>query len=221
MEFNSKYLTVLTFLTFNCGQWVTVSLCNCCSEILYFIRLGVDDSSCQYCPENLSTTEQMKTHISETKELIGHLKTHSRTSTSQAQAEKKESTALKEGFYHPTLKRPKHSGVSRQPNKSEKMEQLPNKKTNTQYYIFKEKGKIKKVVRTVFKPNEKFQHNLGKRVELEEETGEDGVKGKTCYEFDEFDDMKEESSVDDELSCNLDDLLRSFEEEELGQSSGK
>merc|ERR1711913_278767 len=93
-----------------------------------FMRLGVDDSSCQYCPENLSTTEQMKTHISETKELIGHLKTNSRTSTSQAQAEKKESTALKEGFYHPTLKRPKHSGVSRHPNKSEKMEQLPNKK---------------------------------------------------------------------------------------------
>ena len=39
----------------------------------------------------------------------------------------------------------------------------------------------------------------------------------------ELKDMKdiEESSVEDELSSNLDDLLRSFEEEELSQSSGK
>ena len=210
-----------------------MSLCKCCCEILCFIRLGVDD-----CPEKLSSTEQMKTHIkeshecefcqatfSETKELIGHLKTHSRTSASSAQTEKKESTALKEGFYHPTLKRPRHSGVSRSgpPNKSEKMEQLPNKKTNTQYYIFKEKGKIKKVVRTVFKPNEKSQQNLGQRAELEEETVDDEETEKPNYQFDEFEEMKdmEESSVDDELSCNLDDLLRSFEEEEQGQSSGK
>ena len=162
--------------------------------------------------------------VSETKELIGHLKTHSRISASSAQPEKKESTALKEGFYHPTLKRPKHSEVSRSgpPNKSERVEQLANRKSNTQYYFFKEKGKIKKVVRTVFKPNEKSQQNLGK-IEEQEEKGDYKEKENPMYQFDEFEEMKdmEESSVDDELSCNLDDLLRSFEEEEQGQSSGK
>ena len=102
------------------------------------------------------------------------------------------------------------------------MEPLAKKKTNTQYYIFKEKGKIKKVVRTVFKPNEQSQNNLGKREELEE-TGDDQVKEKPSYEFDDFEETKDmdESSVGDELSCNLDDLLRSFEEEEHSQSSGK
>ena len=158
------------------------------------------------------------------KEQIGHLKTHSRISASSAQPKKKESTALKEGFYHPTLKRPKPSEVSRSgpPNKSDKMEQLANKKSNTQYYFFKEKGKIKKVVRTVFKPNEKYQQNLGKREE-QEEKGDDKDRENPKYQFDEFEEMKdmEESSVDDELSCNLDDLLKSFEEEEQGQSSGK
>ena len=102
------------------------------------------------------------------------------------------------------------------------MEQLANQKSNTQYYFFKEKGKIKKVVRTVFKPNEKSQQNLGKREE-QEETGDDKKKENPKFQFDEFEEMKdmEESSVDDELSCNLDDLLKSFEEEEQGQSSGK
>merc|ERR1712226_1449404 len=106
-----------------------------------YMRLGVDGQS---CPEKLSSAEQMETLIkesdegescnaffSETKELIVHLKTHSRTSASSVQTEKKESTALKEGFYHPTLKRPKPIGVSGPSNKSEKME--PNKKSNTQY----------------------------------------------------------------------------------------
>ena len=98
----------------------------------------------------------------------------------------------------------------------------PNKKSNTQYYIFKEKGKIKKVVRTVFKPNENHHQNLDKREELEETVG-DEEKEEPNYQFDDFEETKdmEESSVDDELSCNLDDLLRSFEEEELSQSSGK
>ena len=195
---------------------------------LCFIRLGVEGQSPQYSPENLSSSEQMKTDIkgsqeatfSETKELIVQLKTQSRTSTSSGQTERKESTALKEGFYHPTLKRPKPScAVSGPSNKSEKME--ANKKPNTQYYIFKEKGKIKKVVRTVFKPK-KPQPNLGKSEEADE-TVDDEEKEKPDYQFDDFEDMKEteESSVDDELSCNLDDLLRSFEEEELSQSSGK
>ena len=84
-------------------------------------------------------------------------------------------------------------------DKMEQLERLQKKKANTQYYIFKEKGKIKKVVRTVFKPNASHQENIG---EEEEDTKD-----------------IEESSVDDELSCNLDDLLRSFEEEELSQSS--
>ena len=99
----------------------------------------------------------------------------------------------------------------------------PNKKSNTQYYIFKEKGKIKKVVRTVFKPNENQKQNVGQREQQEENSGEE-EKEKPNYQFDDFEEMKdmeESSSVDDELSCNLDDLLRSFEEEELSQSSGK
>ena len=76
----------------------------------------------------------MKTLVKDSQEtkLLLHLKTQKRTAASSAPAEKKESTTLKEGFYHPTLKRPQHGGVSGPAKKSEKMEHLVKKKTNTQ-----------------------------------------------------------------------------------------
>ena len=160
---------------------------------------------------------------------------------SSAHIEGKDPTSLKEGFYHPTLKRPKNQ-ISVFDNKSSRKEKFEKKKANTQYYIFKEKGKIKKVVRTVFTPNPNAQQDVCKEVDMEvtddmEVTGDmevtndvevtvtkrtnDQEKLETA-QF-ELKDMKdiEESSVEDELSSNLDDLLRRFEEEELSQSSGK
>ena len=170
--------------------------------------------------------------FSQTKNLILHLKTHMRSS---AQTERKDSTSLKEGFYHPTLKRPKNQ-ISVFENKSSRKEKFEKKKANTQYYIFKEKGKIKKVVRTVFTPNPKAQQDVCKEVDMEvtddmavtddmEVTVTKRTNDQEKLETAQFElkDMKdiEESSVEDELSSNLDDLLRSFEEEELSQSSGK
>ena len=146
---------------------------------------------------------------------------------SSAQTERKDSTSLKEGFYHPTLKRPKNQ-ISVFENKSSRKEKFEKNKANTQYYIFKEKGKIKKVVRTVFTPNPKAQQDVCKEVDIEvtddmEVTNdvEDQEKLEPAqFEIKDSKDI-EESSVEDELSSNLDDLLRSFEEEELSQSSGK
>ena len=154
---------------------------------------------------------------------------------SSAQTERKDSTSLKEGFYHPTLKRPKNQ-ISVFENKSSRKEKFEKNKANTQYYIFKEKGKIKKVVRTVFTPNPNAQQDVCKEVDMEvtddmevtndvEVTLTKRTNDQEKLETAQFElkDMKdiEESSVEDELSSNLDDLLRSFEEEELSQSSGK
>ena len=169
----------------------------------------MESHECEFCNATFS----------ETKNLIQHLKTHIRKSAPLVpQTEKKESTALKDGFYHPTLKRPQQ--------RFDKIEQIQKKKANTQYYIFKEKGKIKKVVRTVFKPNDRAQQDLCNEDDVQvtvTRTATNTEEQKRFPESEGFEDMKdiEESSVDDELSCNLDDLLRSFEEEELGQSSGK
>ena len=140
--------------------------------------------------------------------MIVQLKTQIRTSGPSVHKEKKESQALKEGFYHPTLKRPRDRVT----------EDREKKKTNTQYYIFKEKGKIKKVVRTVFKPNISSPENIAQKEE--DKRHEKEIERYDSEDFMEDTKDIEESSVDDELSCNLDDLLRSFEEEEeLSQSS--
>ena len=97
---------------------------------------------------------------------------------------KSNSTFLKKGFYHPAIKRPE-KWVTTKPVKSEVGGNVSVLKSGivkpkTQYYIYKEKGQVKKVIKTIFKPKAK----------------------------------KEPISVGDELSCNLDDLLKTFEVEE-------
>ena len=90
---------------------------------------------------------------------------------------------LKKGFYHPTIKQP--DGFEEQPNTKRVSvfkagSGASNSKSKTQYYIYKEKGQVKRVIKTVFKPKP----------------------------------SKEKSTVRDELSSDLDDLLRTFEAED-------
>lgn len=97
---------------------------------------------------------------------------------------KSNSTFLKKGFYHPAIKKPEKWVTTKQV-KSEVGGDVSVLKSGivkpkTQYYIYKEKGQVKKVIKTIFKPKAK----------------------------------KEPISVGDELSCNLDDLLKTFEVEE-------
>ena len=94
---------------------------------------------------------------------------------------------LKKGFYHPTIKQP--DGFEEQPStkrvsvfKAGAGSGTSNSKSKTQYYIYKEKGQVKKVIKTVFKPKP----------------------------------SKEKLTVRDELSSDLDDLLRTFEAEDPG-----
>ena len=92
---------------------------------------------------------------------------------------------LKKGFYHPAIKQP--DGFEKQPN-TKRVSVFKagsgslNSKPKTQYYIYKEKGQVKKVIKTVFKPKP----------------------------------SKEKLTVRDELSSNLDDLLKTFEAEDSG-----
>ena len=90
---------------------------------------------------------------------------------------------LSKGFYHPAIKQP--DGFEEQQNKKKVSvfssgSGTSNTKPKTQYYIYKEKGQVKKVIKTVFKPKP----------------------------------SKDKSTVRDELSSNLDDLLRTFEAED-------
>ena len=93
---------------------------------------------------------------------------------------------LKKGFYHPAIKQP--DGVEEQQKNTKRVSVFKagsgtsTSKPKTQYYIYKEKGQVKRVIKTVFKPKP----------------------------------SKEKLAVRDELSSDLDDLLRTFEAEDPG-----
>ena len=94
---------------------------------------------------------------------------------------------LKKGFYHPAIKQP--DGFEEQQKNTKRVSVFKagsgtssNSKPKTQYYIYKEKGQVKRVIKTVFKPKP----------------------------------SKEKIAVRDELSSDLDDLLRTFEAEDPG-----
>ena len=158
----------------------------------------------QQCPTMVSLDQHMREcHLCEfcdqqypeKEKLILHLKSHlMRSSLGVKQSLKKptlnvqskkqgQQKVLRKGFYHPAIKQP--DGFEEQQNKKKVSvfssgSGTSNTKPKTQYYIYKEKGQVKKVIKTVFKPKP----------------------------------SKDKSTVRDELSSNLDDLLRTFEAED-------
>ena len=112
------------------------------------------------------------------KAFVLHLKDHINSMKPEQQLTHKKKTTLNKGFYHPTIRLP---DADRNISGEGGISILkPTSKLSTKYYIYKEKGQVKKVIKTIFKPKAK----------------------------------KEPISVGDELSCNLDDLLKTFEVEE-------
>ena len=179
-----------------------------------FCRLGVERTlKCQYCQYPTDSLEVLAKHLKDSHScqlcggkifqdkdlLILHLKRHLKSATPV----KEESQAvLREGFYHPTLKQPDKwtGGVSI-------LKQKQEQKPKTQYFIYKDGGKVRKVVKKVYKKRKLEQKPF------EADPLEDEVEDKI-----EIENEAKEDIVSDGLSCNLDDLLKTFEEEESESS---
>ena len=140
---------------------------------------------CEFCDQQYPEKEK----------LILHLKSHlMRSSLAAKQSLKKpnlnvqsktqgQQKFLRKGFYHPAIKQPDRFEEQQNSKRMSVFKSgigASNTKPKTQYYIYKEKGQVKRVIKTVFKPKP----------------------------------SKEKSTVRDELSSNLDDLLRTFEDED-------
>ena len=172
--------------------------------------MGSENWSCKHCSKQSQNISGLEKHLksshwcdvcdeefSDKDQMIVHLKNHIQSLLSLQIDENKAITKsnlqtlnknnpqhLEQGFYHPTIRQPDRDWRKEKFVGGVSILKSKNKKPKTQYYIYKEKGKIKKVVKTVFKPKAKEESKRGQH------------------------------SVEDELSCNLDDLLKTFEVEE-------
>ena len=173
--------------------------------------MGTEKWRCHHCQSEYDNQTSLKHHINEChicelcneeipekENLILHLKSHLKRSVNQkappsVKAASDTGKYLQHGFFHPSIRLP-DSNKSATPGVKTTM-----KKPKTKYYIFKEGGKIKKVVRKIYKP--RSIDNVQTHVPISIPTNNT--------------DKKQRPSIGDSLDCNLDDLLESFEKEEL------
>ena len=133
---------------------------------------------CEFCDEQYPEKEKLILHLKS--HLIGSSFGLKQTKIPNLSVQSKtpgHHRFLRKGFYHPTIKQA-DSFVEKKA-KQLSVFKTGTSKSKTQYYIYKEKGQVKKVIKTVFKPK-----------------------------------VPREKSVRDELSSNLDDLLKTFEDED-------
>lgn len=142
---------------------------------------------CEFCdqqyPEKEKLILHLKSHLMRSTLGVKHKQSLDKPTLNVQSKKQGQHKVLSKGFYHPAIKQP--DGFEEQQNKKKVSvfksgSGTSNAKPKTQYYIYKEKGQVKKVIKTVFKPKP----------------------------------SKEKSTVRDELSSNLDDLLRTFEAED-------